>query len=52
MSEDALSLSVSPACPEPPPHGFGMTAAEVQALIDSKPLAQQMAEDDENFPAA
>jgi hypothetical protein len=28
----------------------GMSAAEVQALIDSKPLAQQMAEDDENLP--
>jgi hypothetical protein len=30
-------------CECPPPYGFGMTAQAVQALIDSKPLAQRLA---------
>ena len=32
-------------CRTPPPYGFGMSAEEVDVLIDSKPLAQQMAND-------
>src|SRR4051794_18050130 len=30
---------------EPPPFGLGLTAVEVEALIESKPLAQQLAAD-------
>jgi hypothetical protein len=36
---------------EAPPHGFGMSAAEVQALIDGKPLRQRLAGDPSVKPA-
>lgn len=37
-------------CQAPPPHGFGMTTDEVEALIASKPMAQQLAADPEEKP--
>lgn len=39
-------------CQEPPPHGFGMTAQEVEELIASKPPAQRMAADLDVKPLA
>jgi hypothetical protein len=51
VEQDKISVFSAADLAEPP-HGFGMTAAEVQALIDSKPLAQRLAADPGVKPAA
>src|SRR5262245_15951681 len=41
----SLGQIADDSCETPPPFGFGMTAEELEALIASKPLAQQLAAD-------